>query len=307
MTANPAVMTLQNSTNGRFSVVASAIGAAIRMLDRIAPRRAERLSTDLFLTPRRLARPKREDEWLRAAASFAMVTSKGNRIEVLVWGDGERGTVLLLHGWEGRASQMGALALVLASAGYRVVAPDFPAHGASLGRRTNILEASWVVTDVARRVGPLAAVVAHSFGCAAATVAIGRGLDAKRAIFIAPGNDLSFYGESFASALRLPATMARRIQRETERRVGVTWESLQPDALPPSRAIPLLVVHDEVDREIPLSQGAKVASVWPGASLLTTRGLGHTRILRDAGVAEAALRFVEGDEDEGEQAVAMAG
>jgi pimeloyl-ACP methyl ester carboxylesterase len=297
--------TFQNSTNGRFSLIASTLGAAIRMLDRVSPRRAELLATELFLTPRRIARPKREDEWAGEASSFGMVTSKGNRIEVMVWGDGERGTVLALHGWSGRASQMGAIAREFVAAGYRVVAPDLPAHGASLGSRTNVVESSWVVSDVARRVGPLEAIVAHSFGCAAATVAIGRGIDAARAVFIAPANDFTFYSESFASVLGLPATMPRRIQRETERRIGLTWESLQPDALPRERAIPLLVVHDEVDREIPLPQGAKVASVWPGAELMKTRGLGHTRILRDAGVAAAAVKFATGAARDESEAIAV--
>lgn len=298
--ARPA-STFQNSTNGRFSMVASTLGAAIRLVDRVSPRRAEELATDLFLTPRRIAAPARELEWASEASSFGMVTSKGNRIEILVWGEGERGTVLLLHGWEGRASQMGALARTFAAEGYRAVAPDFPAHGASLGRRTNVVEASWVAYDVAKRVGPLEAIVAHSFGCAAATVAIGRGAETARAVFVAPANDFSFYSETFSSALRLPMSMPQRIQRETEKRVGIAWESLQPDALPAGRAVPLLVVHDEVDREIPLSQGAKVADVWPGATMLKTRGLGHTRILRDAGVASAALKFVTGAaRDEGE-------
>lgn len=300
------VSLVDNRTNGRFSVVASMIGMVIRLLDRVSPRRAESLSTDLFLTPRRLGRPAREDEWLGEAASFGMVTSKGNRIEVLVWGEGERGTVLLVHGWEGRGSQMGAIARQFVSAGYRVVAPDLPAHGASLGRRTNVIEASWAVSDVARRIGPIEAVVGHSFGCAAVTIALGRGdAVAPRAVFIAPANDFSFYGETFASALGLPASMPQRIQREAERRFGVTWESLQADALPHDRAVPLLVVHDEVDREIPLSQGKKLASVWPGATLLKTRGLGHTRILRDASVANAALAFVAGTAREEREQIAV--
>lgn len=283
-----------NSTNGRISIAASMIGAAIRLVDRVAPRRAEQLATDLFLTPRRIPAPEREKDWAEDATSFGMVTSRGNRIEVLVWGEGERGTVLLLHGWEGRASQMGAIALELAAAGYRAVAPDLPAHGSSLGSRTNVVESSWVAYDVAKRFGPLAAIVAHSFGCAAATVALGRGAQAERAVFIAPANDFAFYSESFVSALHLSPDMASRIQRETEKRVGATWESLQPDALPRERAVPLLVVHDEADREIPFAQGAKVARVWPDATLLATRGLGHTRILRDAAVIRAAVEFAGG-------------
>lgn len=289
-----------NSTNGRLSLAAGMIGAAIRLVDRVAPRRAEQLATDLFLTPRRIAAPEREKEWVRDATSFGMVTSKGNRIEVLVWGDGDRGTVLLLHGWEGRASQMGAIARELVAAGYRAIAPDLPAHGSSLGSRTNVVESSWVAHDVAKRFGPLVAIVAHSFGCAAATVALGRGVQAERAVFIAPANDFAFYTETFVSALHLSPGMALRIQHETERRVGVNWESLQPDALPRENAVPLLVIHDEADREIPFAQGAKVAHVWPDATLLPTRGLGHTRILRDPGVVRAAVEFAGGAQEAAE-------
>lgn len=286
-----------NSTNGRLSLMASMIGGAIRLIDRVAPHRAEQLATDLFLTPRRIAAPEREKEWVKDATSFGMVTSKGNRVEVLVWGDGDRGTVLLLHGWEGRASQMGAIAREFVNAGYRAVAPDLPAHGSSLGSRTNVVESSWVAYDVAKRFGPLAAIVAHSFGCAAATVALGRGAQAERVVFIAPANDFAFYSGAFVSALHLSPGMALRIQHETEKRVGATWESLQADALPREKAVPLLVIHDEADREIPFAQGAKVAHVWPDAALLPTRGLGHTRILRDPGAVRAAVKFAGGAEE----------
>ena len=41
------------------------------------------------------------------------------------WGSGP--TVLLVHGWEGRGSQLSAFAPALVKAGFRVVAVDMPA------------------------------------------------------------------------------------------------------------------------------------------------------------------------------------
>jgi hypothetical protein len=54
------------------------------------------------------------------------------------------------------------------------------------------------------------------------------------------------------------------------------------------------VIHDRDDTQVPWKQGAALARHWPGARLLTTRGLGHGRILADDAVARAAVDFIAG-------------
>jgi hypothetical protein len=46
---------------------------------------------------------------------------------------------------------------------------------------------------------------------------------------------------------------------------------------------------------VPWKHGASLARLWPGARLLSTRGLGHRRILQDAQVAQAAVHFISGE------------
>jgi pimeloyl-ACP methyl ester carboxylesterase len=274
-----------NSTNGRFSI-ARLIGFGIRALDRVAPARVDTLLGDMFLTPRKIRRPEREREWLATARRVDHLTSSGHRLALWIWGEADRGTVLLVHGWEGRGSQMGAIATALADEGFRVVAPDLPAHGESLGRQTNVVECAGVIDDLWRRFGHFSAIVAHSFGCAATTAAIGRGVTADRLVFISPANDYIHFGSFFASTLGLPRGTASRIRDEVVDRLGVSWDVLQPDHVAKSADVPLLVIHDEHDRETPVEQGEKVARVWPGGELFATRGLGHRRIVRDESVVE---------------------
>jgi len=247
----------------------------------------------MFLTPRRISRPKREKEWLATATRHEFVTSAGHRLALQVWGEATRGTVLLVHGWEGRASQMGAIATALADAGYRAIAVDLPAHGDSVGRMTNIVECSRVVEDLHRRFGPFEAIVAHSFGCAAVTASIPRGVRAGKIVFLSPANDYIHFGEFFGSMLGLPRGTAERIRATIERRLGVAWDELQPDRIASSTDIPLLVIHDEHDREIPIEQGEKVASVWKNSEIVTTRRLGHRRIVRDNLVVGHVLSCLE--------------
>jgi hypothetical protein len=58
---------------------------------------------------------------------------------------------------------------------------------------------------------------------------------------------------------------------------------------------PLLVVHDPDDPDSPYDMSERIVDVWPGANLVTTRGLGrlaHYRILRHRPAINAGLDFI---------------
>jgi pimeloyl-ACP methyl ester carboxylesterase len=55
---------------------------------------------------------------------------------------------------------------------------------------------------------------------------------------------------------------------------------------------PLLVVHDRDDRQLPWADSAALVDRWPQARLVTTQGLGHSRLLADRVVHEEVVRFV---------------
>ncbi len=66
-----------------------------------------------------------------------------------------------------------------------------------------------------------------------------------------------------------------------------------PDPVPaPSSPARLLILHDRRDAKVPLRDGRAIAASWPGARLVTTRGLGHHEILRSAEVIGEAVSFL---------------
>jgi pimeloyl-ACP methyl ester carboxylesterase len=79
-----------------------------------------------------------------------------------------------------------------------------------------------------------------------------------------------------------------------EDRYGIAWEDLEVARLAPRLAARALVIHDRDDRIVPWTQGARVASFWRDARLLSTDGLGHGRILVNEGVTRAAAEFISG-------------
>jgi len=268
------------------------VSSALALLDRVAPPLATRLVTNLFLTPRSVPLPESEARWRTTATRQRRMLASLN-VTTWSWGSGEE-TILLAHGWEGRGTQLGALAEALADKGYRVVAPDFPAHGDSPGRRTNLIEFADIVGALIAELQPVA-IVAHSFGAAATTLALRDVPFAGRLLYLAPPEDFAFFTASFGAILGLPAELATRIGPEIERRFDIVWSELRGAALAPRMTAPLLVIHDEDDVDVPPRYGRALAAAWPGAELMITHGLGHRRILRDPAVIAAALRFVDTD------------
>jgi pimeloyl-ACP methyl ester carboxylesterase len=56
--------------------------------------------------------------------------------------------------------------------------------------------------------------------------------------------------------------------------------------------VPVLLVQDREDPDVPYGQAEQVTRAWPEARLVTTAGLGHRAILRDAAVARETVEFL---------------
>ena len=285
-----AIYFAENSTTVRTNFAARTIGAGIRLLDLVAPSRAIRLAASLFLTPRRIERPDREIRWMEDAVRETRLTGR-SRLSLLSWGSGP--VVLLVHGWEGRGSQLGAFASPLVAAGYRVVAVDLPAHGDSPGRRTNLIECGAAVRSLISELDP-AAVIAHSFGSAATTLALSQlpPRYSPRLVYLSPPEDFDFFTASFARILGIPFDLATRMQQEIERSFEIDWSKMRGRVVAPAMSAPLLVIHDEDDDEVPSHYGRTLAGAWPEAKLMITKGLGHRRILRDERVIDETVKFL---------------
>src|SRR5688500_18860773 len=142
------------STNGRaVPLMVRALRTWFRVAAAVAPRAAERHAASLFLTP---PRAKANGVVLEDpdAGRYALEVREGE-LRVAAWSWGRGPAVLLAHGWGGAAADMAPLAERLQAAGYRAVLFDFPAHGHSAGRRTNMLEWLRMIRAVAAAVGPV--------------------------------------------------------------------------------------------------------------------------------------------------------
>lgn len=262
----------------------------LRWLGVVAPGLSSRLAYRLWFYPRRYEAPQREKKWL-ADADPVVVSHDEERLQGYQWGSGP--VVLLVHGWDGRGSQMAAFAAPLAAAGYRSVAVDLPAHGQSSGRRTNMEEAAKAVNSIAKTVGPVEAVIGHSFGAGAVARSLATGLKVNKVVLISPPANLRWMADSFYSMLDLSPRIQRGIEARINRDYGESiWQDVSADYNLRGSSIPGLIFHDRGDRDIPFSQAERIADAWPAAQLIATDGLGHRRILRNRDVIETCVEFI---------------
>lgn len=279
------------STNGRsYAKLPRPITLGFRVLAAVWPGQAERLAAWLFCHPHRAPLHPRDATILDTGERGRL---RVGEFEVVTWSWGRGPTVLLHHGWGGRAAQLAGFVDPLVRAGYRVVAYDAPAHGASPGQTTGLPVLAKVLKGVAEQLGGVHAVVAHSLGCAATMLAIRQGLSVNRAVLLSPPSDmrlfLSVFAEHFSMNERTSSGMACRLASWFD----FDWAEMHVGHWAQSERPPLLVVHDRNDETVPWSHGHAVQEAWPSANLITTEGLGHQKIRRDPEVIHRASKFLD--------------
>lgn len=266
-------------------------------LHRLSPELGFRAAWRLFLTPRRLPVRAWEHAVLADAHRQPVRLSSGKTVMAYHWGTPDQPAVLLLHGWEHRAAFWADFIPALRTAGYRVVALDGPAHGASDGRRTTLVEYAHAIQAVADGIeGELRAAVAHSFGAAAVSaleLRVNAGAGLPRLVLLSAPGSMRAVAERFAALLRLPGSVVDRISRHIQQQFGRDPEAFSLTQRGPALAVDrALLLHDRHDEFVPFHEAETVARAWPALRFEPTTGLGHNRILRDAAVIARVKAFL---------------
>ncbi|MFE0173424.1 alpha/beta fold hydrolase [Streptomyces sp. NPDC059002] len=249
---------------------------------------------DLFRRPQGRSRPRPDERAVIESARISKLTVDGKEAVVYRWGDGAR-PVLLVHGWESRASRYAKAIARLIDLGYSPVAFDAPGHGESTGEGTTILEYRDILVELHREHGDFEAIVAHSFGVTATFFALQHGVRTGRIVAISPVPDFAYLVESFCTAAGLSEQLDEELRGRIERVVYPgekdMWTRFSVFHETADLAVPLLVIHDDDDRSVDPGQGVRMAEFFR-ARLVRTRRFGHQRILGAPQVVEEIVQFV---------------
>jgi len=260
-------------------------------LEAYAPGLAHWYFEKIFFTPLHYPVPEKEKKAETFATRFT-VTASGKTVQCYSWGEGK--PVLLIHGWAGRATQFRRFIKPLMAAGYKAVAFDGPAHGQSEGKRTNLDEFEAAIRAVYAKIGEPAAVIAHSFGGGAALFSAMHGVPIKKLVMIASPSVGDEIINTYLRTINGSKPTGEYFKKFVLQTTGKPFDEYTSQHFVTQLQAPidLLLVYDEEDREVPMVHASTLMKLYPSAMLIRTKGLGHTRILKDDHVIAACVTFV---------------
>ena len=247
----------------------------------------------VWISSPRYKESRREKVWRNAAQTDTLLIN-GRKIVFYQWGELTKDYVLLIHGWSGRASQLGAFVDPVYKHGRAVISFDAPGHGESQGDETTIFEIADVVNHIVKRYGTPAAIIAHSFGCMVAAFAIRKySIPVKKLITISCPTDTHYLIAGFAIHFRLSEKVMERFNCRLTRRFGKDmYAKTSADKNLAGLPVKLLAVHDKNDQIVQWQQSEKLARVVTDSQTYFTCDLGHQRLLRDEELINRIMRFI---------------
>ena len=282
-------------------VLNSAVGRGVRAVATVSPGLAGRFALRAFFVTAPRIPVRDADTSTHHTARRATLVVRGRALTSYEWGSRER-TVLLVHGWRGRASQLSPLVRELVAEGFHVVSFDAPAHGTSPGGPADIRD--WVAaTEALQRVhGPFHALVGHSLGALAALTAARSTVPTRRVAVVSGVGSPDPYLTQFGRDLGLDARTLTHVEARFLARLGEDRASASARYDAVTHLLPatteLLVVHDRGDRRMPDLDARRLHAAHGDRSrLVLTSGFGHTKVLSSDLALDALTAFVTGGLD----------
>jgi pimeloyl-ACP methyl ester carboxylesterase len=269
------------------------IRTKFKLLSAISKKKAAGQAFQLFCTPATRDKKKLPEIFNKAEKlqfRFGAFDVIGYR-----WNKGGLRKVLILHGFESTAINFVAYIEPLIKKGYEVMAFDAPAHGYSSGKRITAVIYRDLIKYINEHYGPVQSYMGHSLGGFVLSLALAEMPhdEAHRAVFVAPSAETSSAITSFFRFIKLDDKVRKEFESHIENISGrpVAWFSISRTLKEMQAKI--LWVHDEDDQVTPFRDALKVkAENYSNVQFVITRGLGHSRIYRDAGVINTIVDFL---------------
>lgn len=260
----------------------------MKFLSIASPRVAGGMALRFFTTPQPIPRPPWESQLIARGEPLRIAGG----LSAHRFGKREDRLVLLVHGWRGRGAQLGSLVEPLLANGFQVITLDGPAHGDSPGSRTAMSFFAEALLKVRAELGPVYAVVAHSFGAGSTALAMKRGLDLKKFVLVAAPSRFDWVFAGYAKRMRLSSSVEREFIRQLVQWTGLEVQDTDIAKIGEGLKVSALVVHDPEDKEVAFQHAERLVAHWPGSRLLPIENVGHRRILKSEKLVAETVAYL---------------
>lgn len=273
-----------------------------KTLEVMSNKLAARFAMKLFRTPMKFKLPKREQKMDKESKQeFLEIPRVNEKIRVYHLGNSNK-KILLVHGWSGRGTQLCSIAYKFVKKGYSTVSFDAPAHGKSTGKTSDMTEFIASIQELDKKYGPFEYAVGHSLGAMSVLNAIKKGVKVKKAVIIGSGDVIKDIMNDFITKLGMNIATEKEMIKLFEKKFNTTINSYSAYIAAKEVNIPVLIMHDKGDNDVPVSAAHHLYKHLNNAELVITEGLGHRKILGDKEVIKKIMQFTEDEKDTNDNA-----
>ena len=260
--------------------------AACGVYSRLLPSSAASKAVGLMTSPRIKVERRASSREL-----FERVVPLNNDGLLSIYGSGPK-KVLVLHGWSGWIGQFRDLIREIDPDECTVYAVHPAGHGDSTATKSHPGRFIEAVLDAHEYVGSSFDVaIGHSLGAAALVYAQSARGCFDRLVLVSGPATIEGVLSRFARFVNLGERSERLFVRDMEETVGLSVDRLDLIALAPGIEVPVLLIHDDSDSEVPVTESVALNEAFPRSRLTHTTGYGHSRLLRNPEVVREIVEF----------------
>ena len=286
-------MTKKSSIHTQSLKIPKIILLTSKLISFISPKLITLFAAKLFTTPIKHKIPKRELEMDRTSIQkLISIPAINKQVVVYEYGKSEK-KILLVHGWSGRGTQLFKIADELLNNGYSTISFDAPAHGKSPGKTTIMVDFIATILEIEKQFGPFEVAIGHSLGGMSVLNAIKQGLTVQHAVVIGSGDIVEDIIDDFIAKLQLKESISKHLRMHFEKKYREKMNDYSAFLAAKETSIPVLVIHDNDDPEVPVKAGKHIYEHLKNGELLLTDGLGHRKILGNPKVMERIIQFIK--------------
>ncbi len=264
---------------------------------KIAPEWSAKQALSLFVTPRIRAKHAVSDDLLNEMIRHDFLVDD-NKIRIYEWKGGSK-KVVLLHGWESRATALRSVVPSLLERGFTVFGIDAPAHGESEGRHTNVVEYANIINLASEHFGPFDLAVTHSFGGLAISFALVEipKFAVPKIVMLGQPATTKYALQGLYRLLHLEHSIQKRLENKIFSNTGYHSDQLSVAFLSTKfKNTRGILFHDEKDNLVPLHSAIEVVNNWQLSQLYVTHGLGHFRLIKSKEVRQCIFNWIDSND-----------
>lgn len=259
--------------------------------DKISSHLTVKLAAFLFTKPIKHKTPKRELAYQnKATQQLLLVPAINKKINIYTIGESKK-KVLLTHGWSGRGTQLVKIADAFHQKGFQVISFDGPSHGKSGGGNTLMPEFIASIHEINKHYGPFEYAIGHSLGAMATLHAASTSFLVKKIVTIGAGDIIDDIIKDFVKKMKLKPKYNHLLREHFEKKRHGKMADYDASNSASKVQISTLIIHDENDKDVPVSCAHHIHQHHPNSALMITKGLGHNKILGDEKVIEEIINF----------------